>query len=433
MQAAILFIGIIMVITIAVIFFGIMGNGSKKQSPITDMLGTETFFNDIKMRDSKKRYVIYVSAGYEKLRMLSENDNISRANRYIRRHILNLCSEGRGKAAKVDGNNYIAVAECESRDIKKFCTDILNEDNRLADDTEISMGIYQVSDDINFKTAAGYAKKISRQAKNTDDKYFICNKNTLSDIIEKDTIEKNIEKLIYNDDFYLMFQPFISAENEKIVGCEALVRLHRKKGNIMPDNFLDIIQKEKLNLKFDLYVYRKCCMWAKKHSNSNIKITCNFSRATLSHEETPKYIKSINNELKVDFSSVAIEITEDCVVTDFELFKKNIIELKENGFNICLDDFGKAFTSLGDISKLKPDVIKIDKTMLHNADDEQGQLVFENIVQLAKKMNSIVLCEGIETEEQKNAVKAAGCDIMQGYYFYKPMHENEFDELLNQA
>ncbi len=230
-----------------------------------------------------------------------------------------------------------------------------------------------------------------------------------------------------------MFQPFISAENEKIVGCEALVRLHRKKGNIMPDNFLDIIQKEKLNLKFDLYVYRKCCMWAKKHTNSNIKITCNFSRATLSHEETPKYIKSINNELKVDFSSVAIEITEDCVVTDFELFKKNIIELKENGFNICLDDFGKAFTSLGDISKLKPDVIKIDKTMLHNADDEQGQLVFENIVQLAKKMNSIVLCEGIETEEQKNAVKAAGCDIMQGYYFYKPMHENEFDELLNQA
>lgn len=150
----------------------------------------------------------------------------------------------------------------------------------------------------------------------------------------------------------------------------------------------------------------------------NIKITCNFSRITLSSNGVPDYIKNINRKYNLDYSAVMIEITDDCISPDFELSKNNIKELKNSGFGICLDDFGKAFTSLSDISGLYPDVIKIDKTMLYNAKDDQGRLVFENIVQLAKKMNSTVLCEGVETMEQKKAVKAAGCEIMQGFYFY---------------
>ena len=99
----------------------------------------------------------------------------------------------------------------------------------------------------------------------------------------------------------------------------------------------------------------------------------------------PDYIKNINRKYNPDYSAVMIEITDDCVSPDFELLKNNIKELKNSGFGICLDDFGKTFTLLSDISGLYPDVIKIDKTMLYNAKDEQGRLVFENIVQLAKK------------------------------------------------
>lgn len=434
MQAMVILIGVIIVAAIAVVFFGVMGNGNAGQSPITDMLGVETYFNGEKMNDLNRRYVIYISTVYEKLRISAENDEISRAADYTLKHIRELCSDGSAKAARVDGNNYVVAASCDKENIEKFCASLLHDDERLADDIEASVGVYYACDaEVDFKTAAGYAKKISRQAKNLDEKYRICDKNALSKVIEKDNIEKNIERLIDNDEFYLMFQPLVDAQSEKIIGCEALIRLRGNHGNIMPDNFLDIIQREKLNLKFDLYVYRKCCVWARRHADENLHITCNFSRSALSCENLPQYLMKINREVGLKYSAVAIEITEDSVAPDFEQLRNNIFELKENGFSICLDDFGKAFTSLGDISRLNPDVIKIDKIMLYDAQDKQGLMVFENIVQLAKKMNSVVLCEGIETEQQRDLAKKSGCDIMQGFYFYKPLPEEEFNKLINNA
>ena len=82
------------------------------------------------------------------------------------------------------------------------------------------------------------------------------------------------------------------------------------------------------------------------------------------------------------------------------------------------------------MAKLSPNVIKIDKSIVDNIETEQGRVVFDNIVRLAKEMNATVLCEGIETASQSEAARAAGCDIMQGYYFFRPMPENEFDLLL---
>ncbi len=430
MQTTIILIGIALVAAIAIVFFGIMGNGGS-HSPITDLLGVETLFNDMRRSAPDGRCVVYISTVYEKLRISAEDAEIDRAARYTTEHIKALCASGRGRAARVDGNNYVAVISCSEDAAERFCAGFMHDDKRLADDIEASIGVYAADGGTDFKTAAGYAKKISRQAKNRELKYLICDKKSLAAVIEKDEIEKNIESLIDNDEFHLMFQPLVDAHDERIIGCEALIRLRSAHGSVLPDNFLDIIQREKLNLKFDLYVYRKCCIWAKRHLEKNLRITCNFSRSALASENLPRYLKCINDELGLKYSAVAIEVTEDSVEPDFEQLRSNIAELKESGFGICLDDFGKAFTFIGDISRLRPDVIKIDKVMLYDAAaDEQGRMVFENIVQLAKKMDATVLCEGVETEWQRNMAKAAQCDVLQGYYFYRPMPEDEFDKLI---
>lgn len=215
-----------------------------------------------------------------------------------------------------------------------------------------------------------------------------------------------------------------------MIGCEVLTRLKEENSkNIMPNQVLNAIKKENLHEKFDMLVFEKCCEWASNRLDWDTVITCKMAKSTLAREGVAQRMINILSQ-RYREHMIVIEMTQDRVERNEEIFKGNIMQLKNAGFNFCLDNFGKGYTSLNDVSSLAPNVIKLDRSLLTNGTEGAGRIVFDNVVKLAKEIDAVVFCSGIETAEQKQVAQEAGCDILQGFYFYKPLSEEAFDKVL---
>ena len=119
-------------------------------------------------------------------------------------------------------------------------------------------------------------------------------------------------------------------------------------------------------------------------------------------------------------------------LSDFEDYYTSLTRLKEKGVLIFLDDFGKGYTSFGDLSDFDINIVKIDKSITQNATNQAGFLILKNIIRTAHDLGFKTLCEGIETEENKKIVVDAGCDMLQGYYFYRPMPVTQLETLFEE-
>jgi EAL domain-containing protein (putative c-di-GMP-specific phosphodiesterase class I) len=159
--------------------------------------------------------------------------------------------------------------------------------------------------------------------------------------------------------------------------------------------------------------------------------TINFSRYTLCDRNLAENIISIVEKYGIDYSCIAIEILEDKSLNneENEVMVENLVRLKEKGIMILLDDFGKGHTSFGDLAEFDISIVKIDKSITQNSKTQSGFLILKNIIRTARDLGFKTLCEGIETEEQKNTVIDAGCDMLQGYYFYRPMPVTQLETL----
>ena len=243
-------------------------------------------------------------------------------------------------------------------------------------------------------------------------------------------------EFLRDDRFLLVVQPVIELQTGKIIGAEVLSRLeHPEQGMIFPDRFIPAVEAAGLHGEFDCEIFRKSCVLMHrllKHEAKLQYLSCNFSRMTLSESGTPDRLCRIAEEIGVPCDAMALEITEREQDTDNDQFCENLIDLKKAGFRILVDDLGAGVTSLRDLWSYPVDVVKIDRSLLLAAETEQGRSVFHRLRDLAADLGCMVLCEGVETEEQHSFVIEAGCQYCQGFRFYRPMKEEQFFCLMNE-
>ena len=249
-------------------------------------------------------------------------------------------------------------------------------------------------------------------------------------------MENNIQSEIENNRFFLEYQPILDAKTNKIMGAEVLSRLNSPtEGVLTPRMFLSAVNNVGLNKKFDYYIFEKNCKWiaSDKEQREKYVYTINFSRYTLCDEDLADNIIEIVEKYGINYSCIAVEILEDKDLDKDEksVMVTNLFRLKEKGVLILLDDFGKGYTSFGDLTDFDISIVKIDKGISQNAINQSGFLVLKNIIRTAHDLGFKTLCEGIETEEHKKAVVDAGCDILQGYYFYRPMPVTQLETLFD--
>lgn len=256
-------------------------------------------------------------------------------------------------------------------------------------------------------------------------KFASPNKHPLS---EKKLLKKIVNGF-KNQEFKMYLQFIVDSKTEKIVSAETLSRWESASGDVFfPGTYIGLMEKSGLIVDFDFYMFDQVCKKLSQWKGSKldgVTISCNFTRITISEKGFADKIASIANKYDFDRRKLLIEITEDSMEKNLITAMYNIIKLKNLGFRMALDDLGSGYTSLVSLCEYPIDTVKIDREILLLAGTEKGKKLFFGIVSLAHFLNLKVVCEGIETEEQRRLAYEANCDYIQGWYYSKALPENE--------
>ncbi len=232
------------------------------------------------------------------------------------------------------------------------------------------------------------------------------------------------------------FQPkFDIQHGNTLTGAEVLCRWdHPQKGMIPPGQFIPVFEKSGLIVQLDRYMFEQACRWYRAYldgGGTRINLAVNVSRAGLLREDFVDYYTRIREKYKIPDGVMELEVTESLALGGEELLCQLVRELQERGFICSLDDFGSGYSSLNLLKNLPIKVLKLDILFFHRSVDKaRERIVVRNIVNMAKELRIRVIAEGVEDMETVEFLRGAGCDIVQGYVFARPMPLSEFEQLL---
>ncbi|MFC5462605.1 putative bifunctional diguanylate cyclase/phosphodiesterase [Massilia niabensis] len=233
-----------------------------------------------------------------------------------------------------------------------------------------------------------------------------------------------------NGQFLLHYQPQVSLRDNSVVGAEALVRWqHPEFGLLSPAAFLDIAEESPLIIEMGAWVFNEACRQLRQWQDEgfSLKISVNVSVRQLASHDLPEMMTQAIKRHGVSPSSIKLEVTESMLAQDFDVMSQILGTLKQKGFRIALDDFGTGYSNLAYIRLLPVTAIKIDRSFVTGLAVDNGALkLVKGIIALAKSLDLHVICEGIETTEQREALESTECDSIQGYLISRALPAETF-------
>lgn len=314
-------------------------------------------------------------------------------------------------------------------------TSTLNIDGTMVH-INLSIGVYQIKSmktDINKLLVKAYmARAKIKGLYHTH--YYIFDELLANQLMEEQEIESSMELALKNEEFIVVYQPKTLTSTEKLIGAEALVRWNKNGNLISPNKFIPLFEKNKFIMKLDLYIFEKVCKdiatWKEKYDYAPI-ISINVSKEHFVNENFIDTYVDICNKYHIDRKLIDLEITESATIDEKIDILKILNTIKEKGFTISIDDFGTGYSSLSMLQNMPIDIIKIDKVFVDKADLNSPNNIINYIMILANRINVKTIVEGIETKEQAEFVKSLKCDMIQGYYYSKPLQKEEFEDYFN--
>ena len=298
-----------------------------------------------------------------------------------------------------------------------------------------SIGIYILeNNDEKIDQIENYAIMASRTIKNRYDVYYSFYYNKLkSIIIEKKNMTDSIYQALENKYFVPYFQPKFDAKTKKIVGAEALIRWQKEDGCfVSPAKFIPIAEEVGIIAEIDKYMFEAVCkqqyIW-KMQGLKILPISVNLSRNKLYNANFIDEYMSILDKYKLEPKDIQFEITEGTLYTEEKIGEKIIMTLRNLGFDILIDDFGVGYSSISMIRDINATEMKIDKSFIDDT-SEKGKALTNYVIKIAEVIGMKTVAEGVETKEQYEFLLKHNCDIIQGYYFAKPMPAKEYEKFL---
>lgn len=244
--------------------------------------------------------------------------------------------------------------------------------------------------------------------------------------IQKKVNLLDIEKGVENDEFLVYLQPQINVTNGNIDSFEALIRWnHPERGILNPDSFLPMAKEYSLISEIDYIVFEKACCFLKSRMEDQkelFRISCNFVREHFVKEDFPDILIEICRRTGVPAKYLSVEITEGSAFKEEQKVQAAVSRLKAYGFHVYLDDYGADASTFSDLMIHSISHVKLDKKITDSIERRNVQVVVQGLCEIAHRLSYTVVCEGVETERQLELVKKCGVDIIQGFYYYKPMN-----------
>ena len=284
---------------------------------------------------------------------------------------------------------------------------------------------------------ANFAKNTIKE--NALQNFAIYDEKLLKHSSQENFIETHMESALANNEFFLMYQPKIDLLTDKVVGAEALVRWQNPELGFMPPNsFIPLFERNNFVVKLDFYVYEQVFKFLRKCLDKGepaVPISVNMSR---NHNKPERFVHDFTELLKkydIPPNLVEVELLERSSM-DKNLLREITLLLQKEGFRVAMDDFGSGESSLNMLSTIPVNILKFDRSFLFASDAKEGKLdeasenFIETLVDLGKNLKKETIFEGVETEEQRNFLRKIKCDQVQGYFYSKPLREDEYMEFL---
>jgi diguanylate cyclase (GGDEF)-like protein len=292
-------------------------------------------------------------------------------------------------------------------------------------------GMTKSEDLISYADIAMYEAKDNGGAK-----YHIYHEEMYKKVALRVMMESEVRQALAKNQFSLSLQPQLDAKTKKLFGFEALLRWqHPERGMVSPEDFIPILENSEHMIELGYWVIRRCfelCQTFIDKGLIDVRIAINLSAGQFADTKLTSYLVDLLDEFSLEAGHFELELTEQTLVKNIDSAIEMMNELRDVGFSFAIDDFGTGYSSLAYLKKMPVDVIKIDKSfvfgMLDNRADYQ---IIMSTIAMVKNLGLMVVAEGVETSAQLRSLTENDCDVIQGYYFSKPIPEIEIMDFID--
>ena len=349
-----------------------------------------------------------------------------------------------GNVARMNGDNFTAVCDRAHLDaVVAFLTETeipYDEEQEQCITISANAGVYVFPDDYVFTSEDDIRSKVfsSYMAAMSGEQGQIVfyNESVARKRGKLTRLQQDFADALRDGEFYPVYQPKVSVVTEKICGAEALCRWNRKGENVSPGEFIPALEESSDICRLDFYILDCVCRDIRRWLDSGkevVRVSVNLSRRHMMNKNLLSDLVRCVDAHKVPHRYHEFELTETTTDVEFNALRQVVTGLQECGFSTAVDDYGVGYSSLNLIKTVPWDVVKIDRSVLpFAAEDDRGNSgnLLKHLVAIMKEMGLQCVAEGVETEEQLALLKQTECDMIQGFFFYRPMPAEAFAEKL---
>ena len=412
---------------------------------LTDALNTGSFYElsrSLISREKDESWVM-ISGNIMNFRLVNTLFGIQKANEVLietAKRLIKIAEKSDGLCGRL-GNDQFAILLPERAYNEEA---LLNTEKELADAFNtgiyvfmIHFGIYKVSNSsLPIAVMCGRAAS-AQQTINDNSKKIIAYFD--EELLKKTLFEQEVivgfKKALKEGQFQMYLQPLVT-EDGKPIGAEALIRWIKPNGDmISPGSFIEILEKADLIHELDMYIWecavKKLSSW-KDTDKKNLTISVNMSAKDFFSIDVYEVLTQLIDKYQINTANLRLEITETALLEDPKSSNKIVGKLRDRGFIVELDDFGKGYSSLSMLKDIQADVLKIDMSLLREIESKKrNKTILRSIINMATALEMDVITEGVETETQLKILTEMGCRYFQGYYFSKPLPVADFEKTLD--
>lgn len=345
--------------------------------------------------------------------------------------------------ARCDNDNFaLMIRDMREEEIREKLTAFFEEISTLKEDP--SYRIYYRCGVVHMRNAMNVGDNVADCAKmaqatgtrlNETEINFYTNEMHENILLGKH-LKAYLDTAIKEDEFLIHLQPKMDIEKECIYGAEALIRWNYKHKALMPPfRFIPHFEADDSIIKVDNLVLRKVCGKLKEWKEKKMPlypISVNLSRKHMEKERLVEHLTGIVDSYGIDHSLIEFELTETAAYDNQSYMISVMEDLKRQGFRISMDDFGTGYSSFALLKEMPLDTLKIDKSFVdliaEGKDSKKIKIILRHIISMAKELGVSCVAEGAEEREQILALRELGCEIVQGYYYSRPIPVEEFEE-----
>lgn len=347
-----------------------------------------------------------------------------------------------GLCGRLEGDHFIACLPAAAFSVEGVLADLAKSLAVFEDSYQInfSLGIYEIADKtLPVDQMCDRARLAANTVKGNYMKHYAFYDTQMRDkMLREQQILREMDFALRHGEFVIYLQPIFSVAKECPVSAEALVRWkHPERGIISPGEFIPLFEKNGFIVKLDAFVWEKACeVLAEliKNGDKVVPVSVNVSRLNFYNPNFCEFIIALVKKYNLEPEMLKLEITESAYTDNPHYILSGMEKLQKAGFEILMDDFGSAYSSLNMLNDVSVDALKIDMKFVNAlGTSAKAGNIMTSIVRMAKWLDITVIAEGVETKEQLDFLRSIGCPRVQGYYFSKPLPIDAFRNFLAQA